>query len=89
MDHITGSMLRAGDVVQISPEHSGNPAFAGCMLTVSEIKDWGVQGYVQSLGTREGMGGQAYYRVKFTDIEFVGKAVWAAGSAAREGDDSE
>ena len=78
-----GSNLKVGDVVQISPEHDGNPAFAACMLTVSEVKTWGVQGYVQALGTREAMGGQAYYRVKFAEIEYVGKSVWAAGSASK------
>jgi len=71
--------LEAGDVVQLSPECK-NLAFACCFMTVSEPKSWGAQGYVQVLGeTREGPGGQAYYRAKWEEMEFVGRAVWIVG----------
>jgi hypothetical protein len=69
--------LEVGDVVQLNPETCGNPAFAGCFMCVTEPKEWGAQGYVQALGeTREKLGGQAYYRAKWEEMEFVGKAVW-------------
>lgn len=69
------SKLESGSVVQLSPQ-VGNPAFAGCFMIVTELKDFGAQGFIQSLGTRETPGGQAYYRAKFEEMEPIGKAVW-------------
>lgn len=69
--------LRPCDVVQLSID-VGNPMFACCMLTVTEVKPWGVQGYVQALGENGNPGGQAYYRAKWDEIELVGHAVWVA-----------
>ncbi len=45
--------LKVGDVVQLHPDKVGNKAFAGCFMTVTEPKEWGAQGYVRTLGTRE------------------------------------
>ncbi len=74
--------IKRGSVVQISPDHAGR-LFAGCMLTVTEVKEWGVQGYVQALGSgREESGGQAYYRVKWADIVYVGEAPWVVGGVS-------
>ena len=69
--------LKEGDVVQLSPFDVGNPMFAGCMMVVTEPKEWGAQGYVQGLGADGKPAGQAYYRAKWAEMEFVGKAVWA------------
>lgn len=68
--------LKKGDVVQLSPETTANVMFRGCMLTVSKVREWGVQGYVQSLGKDGQTGGQAYYRSKWEDMELVGHAAW-------------
>lgn len=69
--------IAPGDVFQIKPDFE-NKAFAACFVTVSEIKSFGIQGYVQALGkTRDEMGGQAYIRLKWEDIAYVGEAVWA------------
>lgn len=70
--------LEVGDVVQIAP-CCGNPMFRCCFLTVSELKPWGVQGYVQALGEGGKIGGQAYMRIKWEEFEFSGKAVWTSG----------
>ena len=68
--------LQMGQVVQLSPNTS-NKAFACCMMVVTEPKSWGAQGYVQSLGQdRNTMGGQAYYRAKFEEMELVGQVTW-------------
>lgn len=67
-----------GDVVQLDPEQTKNPMFAGCMLVVTEVRAWGVQGYVQGLGTDGKRAGQAYYRAETGTFEYVGKAVWVA-----------
>lgn len=37
--------LRVGEIVQLDPIKTGNKMFAGCLMVVSEIKSWGVQGY--------------------------------------------
>lgn len=68
--------LEAGDVVQLSPETCKNPMFAACFMTITEPKGWGAQGYVQALGENGKIGGQAYYRATFDEMEFVGTAQW-------------
>lgn len=68
--------LKIGDIVQLSPENCGNPMFGGCMMVVTEPKSFGAQGYVQALGESGKMGGQAYYRAKFEEMEYVGLAFW-------------
>lgn len=68
--------LSVNSVVQLNPETCRNRMFAGCMMVVTEPKPWGAQGYVQSLGKNEEPGGQAYYRAKWEEMDFVGYAVW-------------
>lgn len=68
-------MVEVNDVVQLGP-NCENPMFRYCFLTVTEVKTWGVQGYVQALGEDGEPSGQAYIRVKFSDFEPVGRAVW-------------
>jgi hypothetical protein len=80
---MTKTELRPGDVVQISPDCPNRP-FAGCMMTVTEPKAWGAQGYVQALGEDEQPGGQAFIRIKWEDMEFVGRAPWVAGSIVED-----
>lgn len=72
---MTPRALEEGDVVQLGPE-VGNPMFAFCMMTVTEPKDWGAQGYVQALGENGCPGGQAYFRAKWEEMDYVGKAAW-------------
>ncbi len=71
--------LKIGDVVQLSPD-VGNKAFACCFMTVTDPKSFGAQGYVQPLGEKSGepAKGQAYYRAKWEEMEYVGKSVWIA-----------
>jgi hypothetical protein len=76
-------LVGVGDVVQLDPATTENPAFRGCLMVVTEIKPWGVQGYVQALGdTRDAPGGQAYYRAQWGTFEETGgRAVWMVESA--------
>jgi len=62
-------VIQANDVVQIDPAH--DPVFGACLLIVTEIKAWGVIGYVKIPGK-----GLAYYRVPFEKIHKVGAAEW-------------
>jgi hypothetical protein len=62
--------MNVGDIVQVNPEVE---IFGGCMVVVTELKSWGIQGYVQSAGVP----GQQYIRLKMEQIEATGgKAVW-------------
>lgn len=63
-------MIEVNDVVQVDPRVD---VFGGCMVVVTEVKSWGVQGYVQSAGVL----GQQYIRLKFADVEATGgQAKW-------------
>lgn len=65
-------IVEIGDIVQVNPSKE---VFGGCMVVVTEVREWGVQGYIQSAGAP----GQAYIRLKWEDIEPTrGKAVWMA-----------
>jgi hypothetical protein len=76
--------VEVGDIVQLDPEKTENRMFAACLMVVSEVKSWGVQGYVQGLGEKGEPGGQAYYRAAWGTFEWCvdGRAVWVVGSAA-------
>jgi len=77
--------MEKGTVVQLDPEKTGNPMFAACLMVVSEVKSWGVQGYVQELGKGGKSGGQAYYRAKigtFLPLDGLSRAPWVTGSLA-------
>lgn len=69
--------ISPGDVVQLGP-NTNNKAFEFCFLVVTDLKDWGVQGYVQPIGEKNGQPavGQAYYRARWDEFEFVGRAIW-------------
>jgi hypothetical protein len=65
-------MVEVHDIVQVDPNLE---AFGGCMVVVTEVKIWGIQGYVQSAG----VGGQAYIRLRTEQFEPTGgKAIWVA-----------
>lgn len=68
--------LKEGDVVQLCG--CKNKAFEYCFMTVTDPKNFGAQGYVQALGTREEIGSRAYYRATWKEMEYVGKAVFVS-----------
>ena len=64
-------MIEIGDIVQVDPSKE---VFGGCMVVVTEVKSWGIQGYVQSAGVE----GQQYIRLTFEDFESTGgKTIWS------------
>jgi len=68
-----GDMVSVGDIVQVDPSDPSKEMFGGCMVVVTEVKSWGIQGYVQSAGVT----GQQYIRLEFNDFAPTGgKAVW-------------
>lgn len=63
--------VKQGEIVQVNPSVE---TFGACMVTVTEVKGWGVQGYVQSAGVP----GQQYIRLKWEDFELTGGvAIWS------------
>lgn len=76
--------LEIGDLVQLNPETVKNKMFAACIMVVTEVKSWGAQGHVQSLGENGQPGGQAYYRAKFDEMELVGIVEWIRGQGNEE-----
>ncbi len=59
-------------IVQAAPHIE---TFGGCMVVVTEVKEWGIQGYVQSAGVP----GRQYISLKTGDFEATGgRAVWVA-----------
>lgn len=65
------------DIVRLDPQNTRNPMFSACLMIVTEVKSWGVQGYVQSLGSDGNPGGQAYYRANWDEFVKVGHAEWS------------
>lgn len=68
--------LQRHDIVQIvDSTHVWFP----CLLIVSEVKSWGIQGFCLIPTSNDGSEspGSAYLRVKFDQIEKVGRAVVA------------
>jgi len=63
-------------LVQLNPETVRNKMFAGCIMVVTEVREWGAQGYVQALGENGQHGGQAFYRAHWDEMEIVGVAEW-------------
>lgn len=62
--------LHVGDVVQIDP--MDDCLFGACFMTVTELKPWGAQGYIQvPAGDNPG---QAYYRCHFENMVRIGRA---------------
>ena len=71
--------IEINDIVQLSPTETKNKMFSGCLMVVTGIKTWGVQGYVEGLGENGEQKGQAYYRAENGTFEPTGgKAVWVA-----------
>lgn len=67
-----GQAVCVGDVVQLDPIL--HVKFGGCFLTVSEARDWGVQGWV---GWPEAPAtARAYYRAERHTYLRVGVAAW-------------
>lgn len=58
---------QANDVVQIIPTHK----WGGCFVLVTEVKKWGIQGFVQIP-----MQGQAYIRLNLGEYEKIGTAIF-------------
>ncbi len=71
--------LKPGDVVQLRPDygHPDRQCFGGCLLVVTEPKEFGCQGYITGPGESFTESARHYYlRPSWEDIEYVGFAEW-------------
>ena len=82
--------IKAGDVVQVAP---GSSRWADAFFaTVTDVKQWGVQGYVMTIGA-DGTRGLAYIRLKHEEYVRIGRAEWTCQldidkSAKSKGEDA-
>ncbi len=60
-------LIRENSVVQING--LGKAGWIGCLVQVSELKQWGIQGFVKLP-----MQGDAYIRLQWNEIEYIGEA---------------
>lgn len=63
---------REGDVFQINERHGRN-GWIGAFVLATEIKSWGIQGFVSHIETHDKQG-RAYIRLKWDEIDFIGHA---------------
>jgi hypothetical protein len=63
---------KPGDVFQINEKH-GRAGWIGAFVLASEIRSWGIQGFVQHVETHE-EAAQAWIRLKWEEIDFVDHA---------------
>ena len=63
---------KVGDVFQITEAH-GRSGWIGAFVLATEIKSWGIQGFVANVDTHDEQK-QAYIRLKWDEIEYIGHA---------------
>ena len=81
--------LMPNAVVQLDPGKCPAP-FGGQFLIVEEVMDGGVQGYCVVLNAdkeKGAVGGVAYYRTSWENLEVCGKATWEVGGLLGDGED--
>jgi hypothetical protein len=64
--------LEVGEIVQLRPDTCGNKMLGGCLMVVTEPKNFGAQGYVQMGGKNGEIGGQSYYRASWEEMDETG-----------------
>lgn len=62
-----------GDVFQITEVPPERIGWLGAFVLATEVKSWGIQGFVHHIGSHE-VPGQAFIRLKWADIEYIGRA---------------
>ena len=61
-----------GDVFQINENH-GRKGWIGAFVMATEIKLWGIQGFVPHIETHDEQR-QAFIRLKWEEIDYIGHA---------------
>ena len=61
-----------GDVFQINEKHGRN-GWIGAFVMATEIKSWGIQGFVSHIETHDQQN-RAYIRLKWEELDYIGHA---------------
>lgn len=61
--------LKLGDVVQLN--ENNEPCWVGCFMMVTELKSWGVQGFVSIPKNKTDPALRAYYRAEWQQMEML------------------
>lgn len=64
--------FQVGDVFQINEKH-GRIGWIGAFVLATEIKSWGIQGFVPNIETHDKQT-SIYIRLKWEEIDFIGSA---------------
>lgn len=72
-----------GDVFQITEAH-GRQGWIGAFVLATEIKSWGIQGFVVSVKTHDEQQ-RAFIRLKWEEIQCIGHA-WLVPADVLDGD---
>jgi hypothetical protein len=70
---------KEGDVFQITEQH-GRGGWIGAFVLATEIKSWGIQGFVACIKNHEEQT-SAYIRLRWDEIAYVGHAPLVPASA--------
>lgn len=70
---------RPGDVFQITEKH-GRAGWIGAFVLATEIKSFGIQGFVAHINTHDQQS-RAYIRLEWDHIYYIGRAVLIPASA--------
>lgn len=65
--------IKINSVVQLN-ENASAECYIGCLMLVTEIKDWGAQGFVATPQSKVEPAARIYLRPKWDAMEFVGTA---------------
>lgn len=82
-----GFILRPGSVVQITDETPGRDGWLGAFVMVTEVKSWGVQGFVHMLKGHDEKA-EAYIRLAHGKYEYIGEACMVPASVAEQSQQS-
>lgn len=66
--------VQINSVVQITEMNEERQGWIGCFVQVSELKSFGIQGWVQIPETHQ-QSGSAYIRLNWEQFEYIGQAV--------------
>lgn len=72
MDSVDQKLVAPASVVQINHENGRN-GWIGAFVTVTEVRKWGVIGFVHIMDTHD-LSGRAYIRLKWEEIDYIGMA---------------
>lgn len=73
-----------GSVVQLN-ERASAPCYVGCFLLVSEVRSWGVQGFIATPHERGEPASNIWLRPAWDAIEYIGQAVMVPAAEEQDG----